>query len=115
MKALFILALPTMVFASPCEVGGISDSPQRMECYISHMKIRQKLLLRCTNGRYQLHWYDRDYEIKNAYHLDVETGSSPLVFESAEMTLTTVSKRVYSSALLETGGKSFSGLCFDQK
>lgn len=74
------LLLSDLAFAKPCEVYGISDSPQRLNCEFPRLSVR----LTCRNGVYYLN----QSRVLNAYHLEVETGTVPLVFESRDMQLT---------------------------
>jgi hypothetical protein len=67
-------------FARPCEVYGISDSPQKLDCTFRGTS----LALRCYNGVYKLN----STPIKIAYHEDVESGPVPLIFKADDMKLT---------------------------
>ena len=109
---IFFIFIPTLGQAMGCEVDGISDSPQSMSCYIHNGKLIGKLDLSCVDEKYQLKWKGKTVEVTTAYHEDVEAGSSPLVFVADEMTLTTISYKMYSSAELMVGEKSYNGLCF---
>lgn len=115
MKMLLLAFLiPMSAFAINCEVDGISDSPQKLNCYIHDGSMIEKLNLSCSDGRYRIAWKGKNYDVDMAYHEEVESGSNPLVFVSGEISLTTVSHRVYSRAKLTASGKSIDGLCFDK-
>jgi hypothetical protein len=118
MRNFFIISLfllPSLAWSAGCEVDGISDSPQSMSCYIHNGKLIGKLDLACDDGKYYLKWKGQKFEVNTAYHEDVEEGSSPLVFVTDRMTLTTVSYKVYSTAELVLDDKTHSGLCFSYK
>ena len=110
---LFALLIPASVFASDCEVGGISDSPQSMTCEIQQGKKVEKLNLICTDGQYEIAWLGKSFTVSESYHEDVEEGSSPLVFVAEKLTLRTVSFTGYSKAQLVSEGKGLIGKCFD--
>ncbi len=112
---LSLVLLPDWSWAKDCEVDGISDSPQSMNCYIHNGKLMGKLDLRCKDTKYKMEWKGKTVEVTNAYHEDVEQGSSPLVFIADEMALTTISYKVYSMAELVIGEKTYKGLCFSYK
>lgn len=109
------LLIPAISWSMGCEVDGISDSPQSMSCYIHNGKLIGKLDLSCEDAKYHLKWKGKKREVTTAYHEDVEQGSSPLVFMADEMSLTTVSYKVYSTAELVIGEKTYSGLCFSYR
>ena len=111
---LFALLIPGCVFAADCEVGGISDSPQGLTCEIHQEKKAEKLNLVCNDGVYQLIWREKTYQVTDAYHEDVEEGSSPLIFVAEKLTLRTVSFTSYSSAQLASDGKGLIGKCFEK-
>jgi hypothetical protein len=118
MKHFFLISLilyPVIGWSMGCEVDGISDSPQSMSCYIHNGKLIGKLDLSCDDEKYHLKWKEKKVEVNTAYHEDVEEGSSPLVFLAEQMTLRTVSYKVYSTAELIIGEKTYSGLCFNYK
>lgn len=75
-----LVLLPGFAFAKACEVYGISDSPQRLICSFKS----QNVDLKCVNGKYFLN----SSAVSQAYHMDVESGPSPLVFETNGLQLT---------------------------
>lgn len=78
---LFSLLLSQAALAISCEVYGISDSPQKLNCQFSGKKVS----LRCedSSGAYSLN----GEAVEMAYHEEVEDGPSPLIFKSAQKTL----------------------------
>ncbi|HXH30692.1 MAG TPA: hypothetical protein VNJ01_07750 [Bacteriovoracaceae bacterium] len=92
-------------FARACQVYGISDGPQLLQCTFKNGSIK----LSCVNGNYFLN----KSKVKVAYHLDVEYGSSPLVFKSRDLNLTVVqeSKVDIKAKLKKKNGKVYSGTC----
>ena len=87
-----------------CEVYGISDSPQNFSCRFQ----REEMNLSCKEGIYQLN----DEPVEAAYHLEVEDGTVPLVFKSANSELTVISgKGRRHQATLLRDGKPISGNC----
>lgn len=83
MKALLFTLLIGFSFSSwakPCEVYGISDSPQKLDCRFEKVSVE----LRCVKGIYQLN----GSKVINAFHMEVEEGAVPLVFEAARSQLT---------------------------
>ena len=115
MKSLFLIFafMPMTLKAQPCAVYGISDSPQSLKCYVTYGSQIEKLTLSCHRGTYILHWRGEAMDVENAYHEEVERGSSPLVFEARDLSLTSVSQRVYSLATLRISKDTYQGLCFD--
>ena len=108
MKTLLIaLFFPAVVLAAGCQVDGISDSPQKYDCTINVDKKAEPLHLVCVNGTYQLQWMGKVTDVSVAYHEEVETGSSPLVFRADQLTLKTVDE----TASLVSNGKELKGLC----
>lgn len=103
-NALLFLTLSSAVYAAPCEVYGISDSPQKLDCSFDKISLG----LRCQNGNYLL---DSD-RVVNAYHLEVEEGASPLVFKAqdSQLTVTIHSKKNIEAELIKEG-RSFTGKC----
>ncbi len=102
--SLIFISLSANVLAAPCEVYGISDSPQKLNCSLNKISVA----LTCKSGTY----FIDSSRVNNAYHLEVEEGSSPLVFKAqdAELTVTMHSKRNIE-AHLERDGKLFHGKC----
>ncbi len=90
--------------AKKCKVYGITDGPQKLTC-----KFRNQLInLRCVDGRYYLN----QKKVRVAYHLDVEAGPSPLVFETSKLNLTLVKEsKTLTRARLRTLGKEHFGTC----
>jgi len=100
----FLVFLMTEAYARDCEVYGISDSPQKLTCTFKD----QKIALRCNKGQYYLN----TTKIQMAYHLDVESGSSPLVFKAPNMVMTVVIEpKIDIQAELEKNGKIQFGTC----
>lgn len=96
----FLLLISSFLFLSPafakdCEVGGISDSPQKLHCVFPETTIE----LTCRRGTYYLN----SSKVSVAYHLEVEEGSNPLVFKTTDMNLTVVMElpNQYSAELVK--------------
>jgi hypothetical protein len=99
-----LLSLPALSMARPCEVYGISDSPQKLSCTFP----AQKIALTCVNGNYFLN----SSKVKTAYHLEVESGPTPLVFEAKELEMTVViDSKIDIKAELVRNGRSLQGTC----
>lgn len=107
-----VLTLTILVFltvgaahAQKCEVFGISDSPQKLDCSLEGIQID----LRCNHGKYFLN----SIPVKAAYHYEVEYGSVPLVFEASEMKLIVViePKADIMADLERKGRKTITGTC----
>jgi hypothetical protein len=111
-KLWLTLFLPLYAFAFDCKVDGISDSPQKMNCYIQENFHTNVLNLTCRNGTYRIKWNDEVFKVDKAYHEDVERGSSPVLFKTRRLSLKTISYQIFSSAKLTVNGKTYSGLCF---
>lgn len=106
MKTLLVLAVlfsSSLSFASACKVDGISDSPQGMTCKFKNTQIK----LTCQKGVYFLN----EVPVSVAFHMEVETGSVPLVFQATSMTLTAVQLEKSYDAELETGRRRLIGTC----
>jgi hypothetical protein len=97
-----MISLPGM--AAPCKVYGISDGPQKLDCTFEK---NNQSHLTCANGLYLLD----GVEVSEAFHLEVEQGSSPLVFKSTKKNLTVVKEKINYSAELEKNDETFSGTC----
>ncbi len=110
---LFLL-FSTYVFASDCRVDGISDSPQEMNCYIHDNRLVELLNLKCLEGNYHLLWKNKFFPVDVAYHEEVVSGASPLVFRSGSLSLTTTSFPLFSQADLSIDDKEYDGLCFNK-
>ncbi len=107
MKALLVLSLicfPFSSWANLCEVYGISDSPQKLDCRFDKVTVN----LRCVKGTYQLN----GARVANAFHMDVEEGPSPLVFEAGPSKLTVL---MHSPSHIEAewqdGSAALTGRC----
>jgi hypothetical protein len=89
MKIIFVclLIFSSLRLLADCKVDGISDSPQKLHCQFPKI---QSLELLCLNDTYILNWNNTSYPIILAFHLDVESGSSPLVFKGNSLKLTVV-------------------------
>ena len=83
---LIFLFLSLKSWARPCKVYGISDSPQNLSCTIPKMGTFK---LACIKGKYQLN----GTAVEMAFHMDVEEGSSPMVFKTKNLSLTVVEER----------------------
>jgi hypothetical protein len=94
----------TGAWAKPCEVFGISDSPQKLTCVFRTGAMK----LTCQQGTYYL---DRA-RVTSAYHLEVEDGPVPLVFKGASFELVVyVQSKTVILAELERGGLVLKGQC----
>lgn len=102
---IILLSLNTEAFARKCEVYGISDSPQKLNCTFPGRKIS----LSCKDGEYFLN----SESVKIAYHYEVEYGPVPLVFESQSMKLIVEiqSKADIVGELERRGQRSLTGTC----
>ena len=80
---LFLLIISLNVSAQPrlCEVYGISDSPQHLNCRLGTKEL--KLTCDTATGVYQL----GDEVVEVAYHEEVEDGPVPLMFKTADAKL----------------------------
>lgn len=113
MKFLLLLVLFSFnAFSSECSVFGISDSPQKMNCYVYRSSQIEPLKLVCRDGVYNIVWKTKKYEVEQAFHEEVETGSSPLVFQASGLTLKTVSLQIYAQAKFLINDESYTGICF---
>lgn|SRR5690606_4458451 len=77
----FFLSFPYYAEARKCAVYGITDSPQVLTCSFSKLP-EQKL--RCYNGLYYLN----GTKVLRAFHMEVESGPVPLVFQTRKNSLT---------------------------
>lgn len=99
-----LLSLPVFGQSRLCEVYGISDSPQKLNCSFPNLTIA----LTCVKGTYFLN----STRVSTAYHLEVESGPTPLVFDAKEMELTVVmNSKVNITAELAREGRSLQGKC----
>lgn len=78
--ALALLLTAPAIGARFCKVYGISDSPQKLSCRFPDRQV----LLSCQDGKYFLN----QSPVTVAFHLEVESGTVPLVFKSSDMTMT---------------------------
>ena len=108
MKKLAFIALilnSALVYSRPCQVYGISDSPQKLDCSFKSKNIA----LRCKSGTYYL---DKD-QVNLAFHMEVEEGPVPLVFKTDQMQLIVMMHSKYQiDADLEQNNKVIVGKCF---
>lgn len=104
----FFLMISLQAFAAPCKVDGISDSPQKLECSLGK---ELKHLLSCVNGSYDLD----GVKVDRAFHLEVDSGSSPLVFKTSTSTLTVVKQNLTYAAELESSSGTTLGQCSSDK
>jgi hypothetical protein len=84
-KPLIVLSLTLAclpLWAAPCEVYGISDSPQKLSCEIS----KEKWSLTCEKGTYYLN----EQKVLTAFHFEIEEGPVPLVFKTKNSQLTVI-------------------------
>lgn len=88
--------------AKPCKVYGISDSPQTLNCSFPDRQI----LLTCQNGKYFLN----QTPVTMAFHLEVETGTVPLVFKVEDITMTVLLNDPIEAGL-EMGKAEVKGSC----
>lgn len=77
----FTLVFMSSAFAArPCKVYGISDSPQKLACSFPSREV----LLTCHDGKYFLN----QTQVSAAFHMEVESGTVPLVFKTTNTTMT---------------------------
>jgi phage baseplate assembly protein gpV len=100
--------------AKSCQVYGISDSPQKLQCRFPD---GVSLKLSCQQGTYQLQWSGLDHEIQvssvtAAFHLEVEEGNNPLVFKADHLSLTVEKVKKSFSAQFQKGKLYLNGHCF---
>jgi hypothetical protein len=93
-------------------VGGISDSPQSLACYMQTPRGLERLDLSCQQGNYMIRWDNEAHLITNAYHEDVVDGPSPLIFEADKLKMTSLSYTIYTRTTIEVPGQTYEGLCF---
>jgi len=114
MKIFWImLFLPIYTYALDCSVDGISDSPQKLNCYIHNSMQLEPIELACREGNYKIIWGNKLYDVDQAYHEEVEVGSNPLVFQAGRFALTITSYKIYSRAYLTIDKRTHHGLCFN--
>ena len=101
-------------FAMDCQVDGISDSPQKLNCYVQNKLHVKKVQLTCKNLEYELRWNHHVFPVLLAYHEEVESGSAPLVFLTNRFKLIIISHRFYSRAYIESDEQNYFGLCFNR-
>jgi hypothetical protein len=99
---LAVFALARAQAAAPCKVFGISDSPQKLHCNFPNRDVA----LTCAAGKYLLN----GSPITTAFHMDVEEGTSPLVFKFPEGSLTVMMDDPVT-AELDLGKAQTQGLC----
>lgn len=96
--------LTSEAYAQACEVYGISDSPQTLDCAFKRFGVK----LRCKSGTYYLN----ESKVETAFHMEVEEGPVPLVFKANDMQLTIlIQSKIDIEAELEQKGKTFMGSC----
>ncbi len=99
-----LLCLSLPAFSAPCEVFGISDSPQHLYCSVGGNKIE----LTCREGVY----FIDEEKVEAAFHYEVEDGPTPLVFRTAKSELTVLMKsQTRMDAELERGTRTTRGSC----
>lgn len=101
---LIFLMISLPVLSAPCKVYGISDSPQNLDCTFGK---ELKIHLGCEGGAYLLD----GAPVVNAFHLEVETGSSPLVFKTVKTSLTIIKEKSSFLAEYESPEGTQSGTC----
>lgn len=99
-----ILIFPVLALAE-CQVYGISDSPQSLNCSFQNKKIE----LRCLKDEY----FINQKLVKAAYHYEVESGPTPLVFdtENENLVVTIHSRRSIEAELSVGGRRPLQGRC----
>jgi hypothetical protein len=107
-----ILFLSFNSFGSVCSLFGISDSPQKLNCYIHYKSELEPLKVFCKDGDYRINWRSVNYRVRQAYHEEVETGPIPLIFQTNGFSLRAVSFQMYGQANLSMAQGSFEGICF---
>lgn len=101
---LFVIFFSHQTWAKDCQVYGISDSPQKLDCRFGHTRIA----LRCINGTYFLN----RSRVNTAFHMEVEEGPVPLVFKSSDMQMTAViESKIDIQAELEVKNRMLTGTC----
>lgn len=102
---IILLSFNAAALERKCEVYGISDSPQKLNCSFPGRNIA----LSCKDGEYFLN----SESVKVAYHYEVEYGPVPLVFESKSMKLIVElqSKADILAELERRGQRSLTGTC----
>lgn len=107
MKTLALLSLiffSHQTWAKDCQVYGISDSPQKLDCRFGQTKIA----LRCISGTYFLN----NSRVNIAFHMEVEEGPVPLVFKASDKQLTVViESKIDIQAELEVRNRMLTGTC----
>ena len=106
------LVFPVCVFAGLCKVDGISDSPQKINCFIHFGSQIQILDINCDERNYKVVLNGNSFEVDYAYHEEVDAGSNPIVFVFGDNSLTTTSYQMYALADLTLDGHQYDGLCF---
>jgi hypothetical protein len=105
-KVILLISLfSASAFPAPlCEVYGISDSPQSVKCALD----RSAFEISCKNGVYYLN----DEKVENAYHMEVEEGPTPLVFQtsSEELTINLTDRKIHPATLTQ-GRRKLRGTC----
>jgi hypothetical protein len=100
----FLLVTHSWASDPECRVYGISDSPQKLQCSFKNLY----LSLTCVKGFY----FINSIPVLSAYHLEVEEGSSPLVFQTKDMVLTvTMEAKTSSKGELSNHGVTLNGIC----
>ncbi len=89
--------------ANACKVYGISDSPQSLSCHFRTGELK----LSCVNGQYVL----GGLNVTQAFHMEVERGSSPLVFQAPDLKLTATKMNRFFQAELEDRSGISHGTC----
>ena len=107
-----LLFFTVNTFASVCSVYGISDSPQKLNCYIHYKSELELLKVLCKEGDYRIYWKSIIYRVQHAYHEEVESGPTPLIFQTKPLSLRAVSYQMYVQAKLSTEHGLFEGICF---
>ncbi len=101
---LFVIIFSHQAWAKDCQVYGISDSPQKLDCRFNQTRIA----LRCIRGTYFLN----NSRVKTAFHMEVEEGPVPLVFKASDMQLMVmIESKIDIQAELEAGNRMLSGTC----
>lgn len=106
-KVFSIIVISTLISAPAfaaklCKVYGISDSPQTLHCSFPEREIH----LSCDDGKYFLN----TSPVSTAFHMEVETGTVPLVFKTSGMIMTVIMDNPIQAQLAK-GKAEVQGTC----
>jgi hypothetical protein len=112
MKKVILLFLPLYAYGMDCRIDGSLENSTRMNCYI-HSNMQIELLdLECREGRFQIVWSNKVFEVDQAYQSNYESGIRSLVFQAQDASLKTTEYKLYHKAELEIDNVVSDGLCF---